>query len=88
MAEAADEMSEISPFGSDTKRLFGLVLIVVGVLWLVTTGLCTLGFLFFITSTYHLMTGDLLWIVGVGGPSALIGWGIYATGRWLRLRQS
>ncbi len=79
-------MRKSSESGSDIRCFFGQLLIIVGMVWLVTTGLCTLGFLLFITSTYHLMTGDLWWIVGIGGPSALIGWGIQMLGRHFKAK--
>jgi hypothetical protein len=69
---------------SDTKRFFGLVLIVAGVIWLVCTGLCTLVFLTFVVRAYGLESSDIQTIVIVAGPSALIGWGLYILGRRLR----
>lgn len=70
--------------GNDTKRFFGLVLIVAGVIWLVSTGLCTLMFLTFVMRAYGLASSDMQTIVIVAGPSALIGWGLYTLGRRLR----
>ena len=70
--------------GDDTRRFFGLVLIVVGVIWLVTTGLCTLIFVTFVVRAYGLTSGDMQTIVIVAVPSALIGWGLYVLGRRLR----
>jgi hypothetical protein len=67
-----------------TRRFFGLILIVAGVLWLVSTGLCTLMFLDFVVSAYGLASSDMQSILIVAGPSLLIGWGLYALGRRLR----
>lgn len=68
----------------DTRRLFGLILIVAGVLWLVSTGLCTLAFVAFVVQAYGITSGDLMTILIVAGPSTLIGAGLYLFGRRLR----
>lgn len=69
---------------NDTRRLIGLVLIVVAVLWLATTGLCTLGFLWFVIQSYDLMSSDMMLVMMFAVPSVLIGLGLYALGRRLR----
>ncbi len=69
---------------NDTRRFIGLVLIVTGVLWLVSTGLCTLAFVAFVLQAYGITSGDLMTILIVAGPSTLIGAGLYLFGRRLR----
>lgn len=69
---------------NDTRRLIGLILIVVAVLWLATTGLCTLGFLWFVIQSYDLMSSDMMLVMMFAVPSVLIGLGLYALGRRLR----
>lgn len=76
----------MSATSDGTRRFFGLVLIVVGVIWLVTTGLCTVVFLTFVAQAYGLASSDMQTIVIIAVPSALIGWGLYALGRRLRPR--
>lgn len=70
--------------GNETKRFFGLILIVAGVIWLVTTGLCTLIFVTFVVRAYGLTSGDMQTTVIVAVPSGLIGWGLCVLGRRLR----
>ncbi len=66
----------------DLTRLIGLILIVVGTLWLVLTGLCSGAFLIGFLGEGNLSDiGAVFWI---GIPSALIGGIAYAIGRWLR----
>lgn len=77
-------MTTSPPPASDIRRLIGLILIVVGVLWLVTTGLCTLVFVAFVVQAYGLTSGDMMTILIVAGPSTLIGAGLYLFGRRLR----
>jgi hypothetical protein len=77
-------MATSPPPTSDTRRLIGLILIVAGVLWLGTTGLCTLAFLAFVVQAYGLTSGDMMTILIVAGPSTLIGAGLYLFGRRLR----
>jgi hypothetical protein len=69
---------------NDTKRFFGLLLMAVGVIWLVTTGLCTLVFASFVVQSYQLNVGDVSTMLIVAGPSALIGYAIYSVGRAMR----
>jgi hypothetical protein len=66
----------------ELSRLVGLILIVIGTLWLVTTGLCSAVFAIGLTDSGNL--NDLGVVLTIGVPSALIGAAIYATGRWLR----
>ena len=63
-------------------RFIGLILVVIGVLWLVLTGLCTAAFAIGLLGEGNL--GDIGVILTIGVPSALIGGAIYAIGRWLR----
>ena len=79
-------MNRTPPPGSDLARLTGLILVVVGTLWLVLTGLCTAVFAVGIAGEGNL--NDIGGVLSIGVPSALIGGAIYAIGRWLRPRQS
>lgn len=63
-------------------RFLGSVLIVVGVIWLVTTGLCSAAFAIGLLGEGNL--NDIGGVLSIGVPSALIGAVIYAVGRWLR----
>lgn len=76
-------MSEPSA-GNDLRRLIGRALIVIGLLWVVMTGLCNMGFLAQMFGEGDWSNADLVLIIGV--PSALIGGIIYALGRWLRFK--
>lgn len=67
---------------SDLARLFGLILIVIGMLWLVLTGLCSGAFLIGLLGEGNLR--DVGVVLTIGIPSALIGAAIYAIGRALR----
>ena len=70
--------------GGDVKRFLGLLLMIAGMLWLVTTGLCTAVFASFVMDNYAPTAGDIQTMLIVAVPSAAIGWGIYAFGRYLR----
>lgn len=72
--------------GSEVSRLIGLILIVIGLMWLVTTGLCSAAFAIGLAGEGNL--GDLGAVLMIGIPSALIGGIIYAIGRWLRPEKS
>jgi hypothetical protein len=72
----------------EVRRLLGLVLIVIGVLWMGASGLCTAAFAL---SLFAGGDGDLaeassilLLMLIYGGGSVLVGLGVYALGRWLR----
>ena len=67
---------------SEIGRFVGLLLIVVGVLWLVLTGLCSAAFALALIGEGNL--NDVTGVLAIGVPSALIGGVIYAIGRWLR----
>ena len=71
-----------SASGGELGRLFGLILIVIGILWLVLTGLCSAAFFIGLLGQGNL--SDLGAVLVIGVPSALIGGVIYAIGRWLR----
>ena len=71
---------------NDLSRLIGLILIVIGAIWLVTTGLCSAAFAIGLADNGN--SGDLAIVLLVGLPSAAIGGVIYAFGRWLRPRTS
>ena len=68
----------------ETKRFFGLVLVVIGVLVLTFTGLCTVSVLLFLVQSYSVTANDIVTIVMFAGPAALLGWGCYVWGRSLR----
>ena len=68
----------------DLTRLIGLILIAIGTLWLVLTGLCTAVFAVGIAGEGNL--NDSGGVLSIGVPSAVIGGIIYAAGRWLRPR--
>jgi hypothetical protein len=63
-------------------RFIGLILIVIGVLWLALTGLCSAAFAIGLLGEGNLSDVGAVFMIGV--PSALIGAVIYAIGRWLR----
>jgi hypothetical protein len=65
-----------------TGRFVGLVLISIGVLWLVLTGLCTAGA--FITLASQGDTTDVGLVLVFAVPSAILGGAIYFVGRLLR----
>jgi hypothetical protein len=71
-------------------RFVGLVFMAIGVLWLTLTGLCTAFSFFAMLSTGQsadLNLSDIMIILTVAVPSALIGGGVYFVGRLLRPRQ-
>ena len=68
----------------EVKRYFGLFLMIAGVMWLATTGLCTLVFASIVIRNYALNASDILTMLLVAAPSALIGYAIFAIGRWLK----
>lgn len=68
----------------ETKRFFGLILLVVGVLLLAFTGLCTASALLFIAQAYSVTLSDIETVIMFAGPPALLGWGCYVWGRSLR----
>ncbi len=70
------------PPGNDLARLFGLILIVIGTLWLVLTGLCSAAFFIGFLGEGNL--SDIGAVFTIAIPSALIGTAIYAIGRALR----
>lgn len=74
-------MNEPKP-PTTVTRLIGLILIVIGTLWLVLTGLCSGAFLIGLLGEGNLR--DIGVVLTIGIPSALIGGAIYAIGRWLR----
>ena len=60
----------------------GLILVVIGTLWLVLTGLCSAAFAIGLLGEGNL--NDIGVVMTIGIPSALIGGIICAIGRWLR----
>lgn len=80
-------MTEQAP--NELGRFIGLILIAIGVLWMVASGLCTAAFgvsLFWEGTASDLAetSSILLLMLVYGGVSALVGLGVYAIGRWLR----
>jgi|CXWL01.1.fsa_nt_gi hypothetical protein len=74
--------NEEQPPNNDLTRLIGLILVVIGTLWLALTGLCTTAFALGLLGEGNL--GDVTVILTIAIPSTLIGGLIYAIGRWLR----
>jgi hypothetical protein len=68
--------------GGDIQRFIGQLLIVIGVLWLVLTGLCSAVFAIGLAGEGNL--NDIGGVLTLGIPSALIGGVIYGLGRLLR----
>lgn len=67
---------------SQVRRFVGLLLIVIGVMWIVLTGLCSVAFAIGLLGGGNL--NDIGGVLMIGVPSALIGGIIFAVGRWLR----
>ena len=75
------------PAGHEIRRFIGLVLIVVGVLWMGVSGLCSAAALVMMP----LMGGDMRELLSslpmvllIGGFSGGLGFAVYAIGRALR----
>lgn len=84
--------TETPQSSGELRRFIGLVLIVIGALWMAASGLCTAVFgisLFAEGTTSDLAeAGSIILLMLVyGGVSALAGLGVYAIGRALRPRQ-
>jgi hypothetical protein len=80
-------MTEQSTGGGEVRGFFGFVLLAVGVLWMLASGLCSAGFLVMILTTggdLREALGILPMILLVGGFSAGIGFTLYVIGRALR----
>jgi hypothetical protein len=77
-------MTTSPPPASNLSRLIGLILVVIGTLWLVLTGLCSGAFLVGLLGEGNLR--DIGAVLSIAVPSALIGAAIYGIGRWLRPR--
>ena len=75
---------------SEIRRFIGLVLMVIGVLWMAATGLCTTIFGVSLlaegSSDLAEASSIILLMLVYGGLSALAGFGVFAIGRWLRPR--
>ena len=81
-------MTETPP-PPDIRRIIGLVLIAVGLLWVTLSGLCSAGFflmLFIEGGDLREALSILPMIVLIGGFSIGIGFVIYIVGRALRPR--
>ena len=76
---------------SEIRRFIGLVLLVIGALWMAASGLCTavfgVGLLAEGGGDLAEASSIVLLMLVYGGVSALFGFGLYAIGRWLRPRQ-
>jgi len=82
-------MTEQPQAPNEVGRFIGLILIVIGALWIAASGLCTAVFavsLFVDGGGTDLAEASsiLLLMLVYGGGSALIGLGVFAIGRWLR----
>lgn len=64
------------------RQFFGLVLVVVGGLWLALSGLCTAGF--GVAFMQQGQFSDIWPVLLIGIPSLVIGYVLFAFGRWLR----
>lgn len=85
-------MSDPTPQApSETRRFIGLILVVIGALWMAASGLCTavfgVGLLADGSSDLAEASSIILLMLVCGGVSALFGLGVYAIGRWLRPRR-
>ena len=72
---------------SEARRVFGLILIVLGLLWSALSGLCTVFGLFITASMAfgpHGNLSALLLALAPGSVSILIGWLVWRGGRALR----
>lgn len=71
-------------------RLVGLILIVIGVIWLVTTGLCSAVFAVDLLASVDTPGTEvaLAVLLTISVLSAFIGAIFYAIGRWFRPRQT
>lgn len=80
-------MSESAPEPGPIRRLIGLVLIVIGTLWMTGSGLCSAGFfamLFTEGGDFREALSIVPMIVLVGGFSIGLGFVFYVVGRALR----
>lgn len=74
-------MSYVPPEDRDpVPRLIGWVLLVVGVLWMATAGICTVSVL---VSSGSGEEGLRALFAGIGVVTGAIGFGIFWLGRWL-----
>ena len=73
------------PAASPSGRFVGLILISIGVLWLVLTGLCTAAA--FVTLMSEGNLSDIMLILTFSVPSAVLGGAVYFVGRLLRPSQ-
>ncbi|CAN7273150.1 hypothetical protein [Caulobacter sp. LjRoot300] len=65
-------------------RLFGALLMGVGVLMMTLCGLCSLAALVFTGGSGSEAGGMLLLVLVIGGVPIAVGFGIFWLGRWLR----
>jgi uncharacterized membrane protein HdeD (DUF308 family) len=67
------------------RRFIALSLIVIGIFWMGFSGLCTAAFgVSFLQNDQTL--SDIAPVLLIGVPSVIIGYAIFAFGRWLRDR--
>ncbi|MCE9521884.1 MAG: hypothetical protein K8S25_05565 [Alphaproteobacteria bacterium] len=72
--------------GGEVQRFIGLVLAVIGALWLACSGLCAAGMIFSIISDGGLHQELLVWtmfVVIISGISGAMGFGVFVVGRGL-----
>ncbi len=72
---------------SEARRVFGLILIVLGILWMALSGLCTAVGLFFTVPASFGQYGNASFMflaIVPGGISIAIGWAVWLGGRALK----
>jgi hypothetical protein len=80
-------MSEPAGTGSEIRRFIGMILIVVGLLWVAASGLCSAGFfgwMIFEGGDIREILSIVPMLLLVGGFSAGMGFVLYVVGRALR----
>jgi hypothetical protein len=84
-------MNETPPNESPVKELIGLILVVIGVLWMAASGLCSLGFIvltFPQAADPREFLGIMPMVAIVGGFSIGLGFVFYVVGRALRPKKT
>jgi hypothetical protein len=84
-------MTEPAPPPAGLKRIVGLILITMGILWMAASGLCSAGFVVALLTESGGDLGEALstapMIVIVGGFSIGVGFVLYVVGRALRPKE-
>lgn len=83
-------MNEPSGPAKGSRAFFATILIVVGILWMALTGLCTAGVL--ISSIVENPSFEMLRVIPliavIGAICIGPGWAIWMAGRWLKQRRN